>query len=108
MLIALFIVFIVSLLFYLFPPKEMNAAFGYRTWRSKRSQQHWQVANRTASKVFFAFASLALLTGLALLLIDRKDLELIPTAIIFLGLLITLIITERKLAKIKKGKTGKP
>lgn len=39
----------ISLLYKAFPPKKINYLYGYRTSRSMKSEQAWQVANKMSA-----------------------------------------------------------
>ena len=41
---------IISILFYLFPPKKINNLYGYRTMKSMSSIENWRVSNKYSSK----------------------------------------------------------
>jgi uncharacterized membrane protein len=47
----------------IFPPKEINSLYGYRTSRSMKSKEAWKASNAYASKM-------AILGGIDLLLLD--------------------------------------
>lgn len=42
---------IIGILFYNFPPKKINAFYGYRTSTSLSSQEKWDFAQRYSSKI---------------------------------------------------------
>ncbi len=50
----------------LFPPKEINSLYGYRTSRSMKSKEAWKAANRYASKIMILGGIDLLLLGLIL------------------------------------------
>ncbi|MGV4461141.1 SdpI family protein [Ornithobacterium rhinotracheale] len=56
------------LLMYLFPPKELNAIYGYRTKRASRDQASWDFAQRYALKRLLIVALIALFSQFILLI----------------------------------------
>lgn len=40
----------ISILFYIFQPKERNGIYGYRTPLSQKNDRNWKFANQTAAK----------------------------------------------------------
>lgn len=57
---------VLLLLFYKFPPKEINALYGYRTKRSFKSQTHWDYAQRFVSKYWLIVPLQIIITHLIL------------------------------------------
>lgn len=45
-----------------YPPKKINDFYGYRTSRSKKSQAHWDYAQKESSKYIFHSGYYCLLT----------------------------------------------
>ena len=45
-----FLIILMPLLLYFFPPKEINAIFGYRTKRASKDINFWNIAQRYFSK----------------------------------------------------------
>ncbi|MBL4605271.1 MAG: SdpI family protein, partial [Flavobacteriaceae bacterium] len=39
------LLFIISLIFYFFPPKKINNLYGYRTHRTMQNKEAWDLAN---------------------------------------------------------------
>lgn len=100
MIIGSFIFFIITLCWYLFPPKNRNHIYGYRTISSRKSNNHWKVANKFAPQIMLYFSTLAFIISLVLSYFNFTNLEIIVTGIILLGILVSIILTELKLKKL--------
>ncbi|MCK0200176.1 SdpI family protein [Ornithobacterium rhinotracheale] len=96
------------LLMYLFPPKELNAIYGYRTKRASRDQASWDFAQRYALKRLLIVALIALFSQFILLIagFSYKDepplIFLIPLGLFILGSFIMIYKTEMALIKFQK------
>jgi uncharacterized membrane protein len=44
------LLFLLSILFYKFPPKKINSLYGYRTVKAMQNQQIWDFANGIFNK----------------------------------------------------------
>lgn len=100
MVLGVLILFSVSLIWFLFPPKKINNVFGYRTRRSKKSVTHWKVANRISSGLFLILSSICLLEGIVLQVLALEELEWVIFTTFIIGLVIIFVITEQKLKEI--------
>lgn len=58
---------IISILYRLFPPANINFLYGYRTKRSMKSQDTWNESNRYAANAMILLAAI----GITLVLISR-------------------------------------
>lgn len=96
-----FIFIIAGFIQYKFPPKSINAFYGYRTNKSMRNQKSWDFAQLYSSKLMMKL-------GLMLILMGAIGLIYTPTettgAFIAIGLLIATVVTlalkvENKLKK---------
>jgi uncharacterized membrane protein len=54
------ILLVVGVVFWTYPPKKINGLYGYRTTRSRKSQEAWDFAQRYSAKLLtiFGFAAL--------------------------------------------------
>ncbi|MDZ5472251.1 SdpI family protein [Bacillus sp. 31A1R] len=58
-------VFLVAgIILFLFPPKQINHIYGYRTSNSMRNKENWQKANRYSSILLMIFGIFLLLFAL--------------------------------------------
>ncbi len=91
---------ILSYLFMRFPPKKINAIYGYRTPRSMRNQEAWDFANKYSSELMFYFClSVPLFQIVSYFSIGPKPAALASTGYLTVGLIVLVIITEVKLKK---------
>ncbi len=92
---------LISILFRLFPPKNINFLYGYRTTRSMKTQASWDAANRFGANAMIAGAAITCLLQLAL---GMMDLSVVyysicsATALVVL-LLATIPVTEAYLKR---------
>lgn len=83
------------------PPQRINSFYGYRTSRSMRSQQAWELAQRLSARSMLKWGGIqlgmALLTGLCSSYLPTTP---ILSLLFILGAVATMIIqTERALKK---------
>ncbi len=101
----LYLVGIVFMIAYLimqfFPPKKINHLYGYRTPLSKKSQLHWDFAQKYATKIMFLTSITLLLIGYVFSKISLSESTniILSIAIIILSAIIMLVIVERKIKK---------
>jgi len=53
----------VGVLFWMCPPKKINDFYGYRTTRSRKSQESWDFAQRYSAKLMMVFGLAALVAA---------------------------------------------
>ena len=58
------ILFGLSLVYKIFPPKKINVLYGYRTKRSMKNQDTWDVANRFCANIWLLLFGIALISAL--------------------------------------------
>lgn len=94
--------FIVGLLFIMFPPKNINSFYGYRTTNSRRNLDTWKVAN-SYSAILMAIEGL-ILAVIGLLTTFFNDNNAIETALgiglMFSSFIILVVATEKHLNKL--------
>ncbi len=83
-----------------YPPKKINDFYGYRTSRSKKSQAHWDYAQKESSKYIIQSGYYCLLTCALFIFFETGKAE-IWIAIILTTLypIINVIQTEKALKK---------
>ena len=54
---------VVGVVFWMYPPKKINEFYGYRTTRSRKSQEAWDFAQRYSAKLMTLFSFAALLVA---------------------------------------------
>ncbi len=94
--------FIVGVLFIMFPPKNINSFYGYRTTNSRRNLDTWKVAN-SYSAILMAIEGL-ILAVIGLLTTFFNDNKAIETALdiglMFSSFIILVVATEKHLNKL--------
>ena len=94
--------FIVGLLFIMFPPKNINSFYGYRTTNSTRNLDTWKVAN-SYSAILMTIEGL-ILSVIGLLMTFFNDNKAIETALgvglMFSSFIILVVATEKHLNKL--------
>ena len=58
--INVLILLVVGIVFWMCPPKKINGLYGYRTARSRKSQEAWDFAQRYSAKLITMFGLAAL------------------------------------------------
>jgi uncharacterized membrane protein len=102
-LVSIFL-FFVSMVLMLFPPKNINRFYGYRTKKSMKNIENWNFSNHFASIAFFVI-SVCNIIGfcVASLFVDEVNKKVF--AIILLAeLALLFFVTERKLSEYEKIK----
>ena len=56
---------VIGLVFWMYPPKKINEFYGYRTTRSRKSQEAWDFAQRYSAKLLTIFGFAALIVAAA-------------------------------------------
>ena len=63
--ICTLIMTVVGVVFWIYPPKKINEFYGYRTIRSRKSQEAWDFAQRYSAKLMTIFGLAALIVAAA-------------------------------------------
>lgn len=92
------VLFLFSLIFHFFPPKRINAIYGYRTNRTMQNETIWKFANTFFIKQFLIYSAISLVAALALAYFG-KEITWQPMAITILSLAVSVIKTEQELNK---------
>ena len=92
------ILLLFSILFCFFPPKKINAIYGYRTNKAMKNDVVWQFANTYFNKQFLKYSAISFVAALILASIS-KELTWQPMAIMLLSLAVSVIKTEQELNK---------
>ncbi|CAM1350628.1 SdpI family protein [Tenacibaculum insulae] len=90
--------FLFSIIFYFFPPKKINAIYGYRTNKTMKNDTIWVFANTFFTKQFLIYSAISLVATLFLAAIS-KELSWQPMAIMLLSLAVSVIKTEQEINK---------
>jgi len=92
------LLFLLSIIFWKFPPKKINSIYGYRTHKSIQNQQIWNFANSIFNKSFLMYSGLSFLGGLLLANFASKELTWQPMVLVVLSILVCIIKTEKALS----------
>lgn len=90
--------FALSVIFYFFPPKKINALYGYRTNRSMLNQDIWDFANSFCTKQFLMYSGISFIAALVFAYL-AKEISWQPMALMILSLAVSVIKTEQALTK---------
>ncbi|WP_283642801.1 SdpI family protein [Croceibacter atlanticus] len=102
-----FILLILGIIFYKFPPKKINSVYGYRTPRSMTNQDTWDSANTFSSIWMIRFAVFTfLVSGASYVLIPEYS-ALITVIVLVLLVVLILPLTESHLKR-HYTKSGSP
>ena len=85
-----FIFIVAGFIQYKFPPKSINAFYGYRTNKSMRNQKSWDFAQLYSSKLMMKSGLMLILIGVVALIYTPHE---TIGAIIAVGLLIATVVT---------------
>jgi uncharacterized membrane protein len=82
-----------------FPPKKVNALYGYRTNRSMKNQEVWDFSQRYAGRkmIQMSFASIIISLLITLLPIPFVFKSIAPIILGITGLILVLYLTEKKI-----------
>ena len=92
------LLFLLSILFYKFPPKKINSLYGYRTVKAMQNQQIWDFANGVFNKNLLIYSGISLLGSVLLASFTSKELTWQPMLLVLLSVLVSIIKTERGLS----------
>jgi uncharacterized membrane protein len=92
------LLFLLSIIFWKFPPKKINAIYGYRTPKAMLNQNIWNFANSIFNKNLLIYAGISFIAGLVLASFSIKELTWEPMVLVMLSILVSIIKTERSLS----------
>ena len=99
------IILLLGSVFSFFPPKKINRWYGYRTPRSMRNQETWNVANRFSGWLMIIAGMLGMNAGLSCKYLIAPPADIITTIVVQLVALAFMIyLTERRLADLFDAK----
>jgi uncharacterized membrane protein len=93
------LLFLVSFLFWKFPPKKINKIYGYRTFRTMQNDEIWNFANTVFNKNLLIYAGISLLAGLLYAYISR-NITWQPMVLVMLTLIVCILKTEKSISEI--------
>lgn len=92
------LLFLLSVIFWKFPPKKINNFYGYRTFKAMQNQDIWDFANTNFNKSLLFYSGISLLGGLLLAQFSAKEISWEPMVLVMLSILVSIIKTERTLS----------
>lgn len=93
------VLFLLSIIFWKFPPKKVNNWYGYRTYKTMQNQQIWDFANSTFNNSFLKYSGFSFLSSLLLALIAKNNLTWIPMLLVALAIIVSIISTEKTISE---------
>lgn len=91
------VLFLISIIFWKFPPKKINSIYGYKTPKAMQNEQIWNFANSTFNRSFLIYAGISFLAGLAFATLLKAELTWQPMAFVFLTIIVSIVKTEKAL-----------
>ncbi len=91
------LLFLISILFWKFPPKKINGLYGYRTPKAIQNQEIWTFANTLFNQSLLMYAGISFLASLAFVTFLSAELTWQPMAFVFLTIIVSIIKTEKAL-----------
>jgi uncharacterized membrane protein len=94
-----FVFAVAALITLKFPPKKINSLYGYRTSRSMKNQENWDLAQRFSSQLMLKQGLIMLLLALilAVLPIPIEVATLISLLLLVTSVIILFVLTEKRL-----------
>jgi len=99
LLIVGFVFAVAALITLKFPPKKINSIYGYRTSRSMKNQENWDLAQRFSSQFMLKQGLIMLLLAfiLAVLPITTEVATLISLLLLVTSVINLFVQTEKRL-----------
>ncbi|AQS94242.1 MULTISPECIES: SdpI family protein [Polaribacter] len=91
------LLFLLSIIFWKFPPKKINSIYGYKTPKAMQNQQIWDFANSTFNRSLLIYAGLSFIACLAFTTLLNANLTWQPMAFVFLSVIVSIVKTEKAL-----------
>ncbi|WP_370086327.1 SdpI family protein [Ekhidna sp.] len=89
-----------AILFKVFPPKKINALYGYRTPRSMKSQESWNAANQYANDLMMWVAIITIIFQIGLHFLFPRAVAILTSCGIMTALLVgSLFVVENFLKR---------
>lgn len=92
------LILILGLVFRAYPPKKINDLYGYRSKRSKYSQETWDYANNISSNYIIKIGITTTLLQISIYsLYGHESSIIIATIFMVFSLVVSIFFTEQKL-----------
>jgi uncharacterized membrane protein len=93
------LLFLISVLFWKFPPKKINSLYGYRTPKATQNEQIWNFANTLFNKSLLIYTGISFIASLAFVTFLNATLTWQPMAFVFLSIIVSIVKTEKGLTE---------
>ena len=91
------LLFLLSIIFWKFPPRKINNWYGYRTFKAMQNEDIWNFANNTFNKNLLMYAGFSCIAGMVFASFSIKELTWQPMVLAMLSIVVSIIKTERAL-----------
>jgi uncharacterized membrane protein len=91
------LLFLLSVIFYIFPAKNINRFYGYRTHKASQNKEIWKFANTVFNKNLLIYAAISLVAIFSLALATQKELSWQPMLFVVLTIVVSIVKTENAL-----------
>ena len=92
------LLFLLSIVFWKFPPKKINNLYGYRTHRSMLNNDIWDFSNTVFNKNLIIYSGISFLGGLIFANFAITEITWQPMVLVVLSILVCIIKTERSIS----------
>lgn len=94
------LLFLLSLIFYFFPPKKINNLYGYRTHKSMLNEDIWNFANGIFNKTLLAYGAGSFIVALLLAYLNPEMMSSwVPMGLLFFTVIVCIYKTEQEIKK---------
>ena len=96
---------VTGIIMYFFPPKKINALYGYRTKNSMKNQEQWDFSQIYSAKLLIVLGALLALSSLLRLLfnLEQNLIMFLSFALLFITVILILVLTENAITKTFKS-----
>lgn len=91
------LLFLISIIFWKFPPKKVNGIYGYKTPKAMLNQEIWDFSNAIFNKSLLIYSGISFLGALIIANFATIELTWQPMVLVLLSILVSVIKTERAL-----------
>lgn len=90
------LIFLLSLIFYFFPPKKINNFYGYRTHKSMLNEDVWNYSNTLFNKSLLIYSAICFAAAMLLTYLNPSQMQSwVPMGLLLLTILVCIIKTEQ-------------
>lgn len=97
------ILFVLGILFKIFPSKNINRLYGYRSFRAEESLETWRYAQKVSSWMLLLVGAIGIVIGFVLKKMGWTNYFLIELLLLVFLIVPIFIVTEEKLKKHQQG-----